>query len=639
MYPTTTVTWHDNSAITPSTVADAVDNIPLYLAAASFDRGPEDLHIVSGQDFYDLYGSSISFSKHGQPALQVKNIIDGGGSVLLKRVVAEDATLANTILVSNLSKVVVARPATEGDEEESKVTIKDIKALFGVESQETPSISEESKFIIETNHAVIKWTAVSVTGCKSFDDVKAKTTELTKEDSAATITVDDESGNVTVSMGGDYPLIVISDNGRGTSNKTVKISPDYTQSKDMDNMFYSIIIYNGTSRLERTSASINPYCVFNNIAYGIMEDTATQVKMDVDYTIYDKYFDKLIDITGLDEATLRTYDIIFGTDNRGSLSDVITLDPESVDLNSTYGVEIQNGTNGEFGDKPFGTDAYNRQLISFFKGEMDDSIWDQDAYKIAAIFDANYAFDVKEAISQFVTFREDCVFFRDLGANVKSYASILDAKKKFTTNNKFIADYYTTYQVYDPETKRRITVTMMYDFARVMISHFSNGAYRPVAGLVNNMILPNAIEGTINFTPRVTPDVDQKELLNDLRVNYAIFQNGQCIVQSLYTSQQELTQLSYVNNVLAIQEVVRSVRTNCPKQRFTFVSNNDFSYYSDAANNVLREFKSNFEELRFEYDQDPLLVAQKVFYAAIYFRFKNWAQAEHIDVFAMPVEE
>ena len=60
---------------------------------------------------------------------------------------------------------------------------------------------------------------------------------------------------------------------------------------------------------------------------------------------------------------------------------------------------------------------------------------------------------------------------------------------------------------------------------------------------------------------------------------------------------------------------------------------------SDAANNVLREFKANFEELRFEYDQDPLLVAQKVFYAAIYFRFKNWAQAEHIDVFAMPVED
>ena len=172
-----------------------------------------------------------------------------------------------------------------------------------------------------------------------------------------------------------------------------------------------------------------------------------------------------------------------------------------------------------------------------------------------------------------------------------------------------------------------------------MVSHFANGPYRPTAGIVNGMVLANAIEGTINFTPRITPSVNQKALLDDLRVNYAIFQEGQCVVQSLYTSQDAYTQLSYICNVLGIQDVIRAVRICCPRQRYTFVTGNDFSNYSTAVNNVLKEYTNNFDVLTFDYTQDDLRAAQKIFYASIYFRFKNWAQTEQFDVYALPVTD
>ena len=232
------------------------------------------------------------------------------------------------------------------------------------------------------------------------------------------------------------------------------------------------------------------------------------------------------------------------------------------------------------------------------------------------------------------------MFFRDYGLDCNSYAAIkayydmIEVEYK----SKFIPDYYTTYQIYDPETKVRERVTMMYDFSRAMIGLFASGCYRPAAGIINNMVLDNAIEGTINFTPRITPDVNQKALLDDMRLNYAIFEQGRCIVQSLYTSQPKFTQLSFLNNVLAIQEVCRSVRIACPKQRYTFVTNSDFSSYAEAVNNVLKGFKSNFAELRFEYQQNNLKAAQKIFYASIYFRFNNWAQTEVFDIFALPNE-
>ena len=312
-------------------------------------------------------------------------------------------------------------------------------------------------------------------------------------------------------------------------------------------------------------------------------------------------------------------------------------DEESIDLQSAYGVELKCGTNGEFGDAPFGTKAWTDAAIEVLDGTFDDIIWDVDTYKIAAVFDANYPKEVKDKIAEFVIFREDCVYFRDYGIDIMSYPSIvnyhdnIDADKK----SKFILDYYTTYEIRDPETKVRERVTCMYDLARAMVTHFANGCYRPMAGVANNMILTNAIEGTINFTPRNTPSVNQKALLDDMRVNYAIFEDGRCVVQSLYTSQEDYTQLSYGNNVLAIQEVVRSIRTACPKQRFTFASGSDFSSYADAVNAVMKGFQSNFAELRFEYQQNTLKAAQKIFYASVYFKFNNWAQTEVFEVYAL----
>lgn len=153
------------------------------------------------------------------------------------------------------------------------------------------------------------------------------------------------------------------------------------------------------------------------------------------------------------------------------------------------------------------------------------------------------------------------------------------------------------------------------------------------------MILPSAIEGTINFTPRVTPSVNQKALLDDMRLNYAIFEDGNCIVQALYTSQREYTQLSFANNVIAIQETVRAVRITCPKNRFTFASGSDFTNYANSVNAVLQQYRSNFNTLTFSYERDALKASQKLFYATITYSFNNWAKDEHFDLFAVGTDE
>ena len=868
-HPGTTVTWHDQSAINTNVAIDAVDNAPLFLTVSSFDRGPEDLRVVTDKEFYNLYGSKMNFAAHGQPALQAANIINGGGRLLLKRLVAEDAQLANMIAVATVKEVVSTVKAAEGDpngktigellngvaddpveyvealelmssvgdtDDSTVITVgsavgagnsykwrettsdmlpivgtkaddedfadwdglSDISAVDGAKIQivevdadgvivksgvinvvariphpatsssapdtdintlfvtskegtnegftelvvspvigsgnkyfykvvdkddiivfpttadvyddteildwtewngldqlelaegtqmvlcefaiedvtnedsipegDTPSVighnysaikgalvivvaklpadtrtSENVEpimpgndlFLIAGQDNFVKWEAISVTNCKTIEEVVEEAKKLFVENEPTMVNTED--GSIEITKSASYPMFVITDNGRGVSSKAIRFAPDYITSKDMKNMFFTAYVYEGTSMLENVACTLNPYATFNNTLYGLNHDTSIQVVFETIPGVYEAYLEHLVELTGYTTEQLTKFDVMFLTSSKGAGMVNISLDEESVDFGADYGVVLDCGSNGEFGEAPFGTEAYVKAAIEVLDGTYDDIIWDIDTYKIAATFDANYPEPVKDAFAAFANFREDHTFFRDYGIDVFTYSAIVDKYESIKEDYKtrYNLDYYTTYQIYDPETKMRIRVTMMYDFARAMVAHFANGVYRPLAGIANNMILSSAIEGTINFTPRITPKVNQKELLDDLRINYAIFEEGRCVVQSLYTSQKEYTQLSYGNNVLAIQEVVRAVRVSCPKHRYTFTSGSDFSSYADAVNNVLRGFHSNFAELEFGYEQNSLKAAQKIFYATIYFRFNNWAQTEHFDLYAL----
>ena len=96
-YPGTIDNWIDQSGINaPRTVVEPTPS-PLFLTAAAFDRGPEKIKRVVGDEFYKTYGYFIDFEKYGQAAIQAANIINNGGELLIKRVVASDATLANIV--------------------------------------------------------------------------------------------------------------------------------------------------------------------------------------------------------------------------------------------------------------------------------------------------------------------------------------------------------------------------------------------------------------------------------------------------------------------------------------------------------------------------------------------------------------
>ena len=399
---------------------------------------------------------------------------------------------------------------------------------------------------------------------------------------------------------------------------------------------YTLVVYEGSKIIEQTTISLDPTLIYANVAYGLDKFTNVQISGVVSDDIYENYLTVLADALAMEPADLRGYDLVYGYTNSGSAIDGFTLDKESVDLDAENGIMLAEGSNGAFGDAPVGTEAWAEAIADVFYGNFSDEVWDVDAHKIALVCDANYPDSVKKAIFEFVEFRKDCCYLRDYGVGLKTFIEIEAAHNKYIEQrNYFTADYATSYLVKDPETKKNIDVTMLYDMAPLMVNHIAKNPYAPMCGSANGFILKEAIKGTINFTPVNTKKINYKSAIEELRINYAVFEDDNCVAQLCYSSQVKYTQLSFINNVVAIQRVLRAVRTACPKQRYTLSTTNDLSNYAKAVSNVLSNFVTNFAVLNFVYTQDPLKTREKIFYASIEFAFLNWAQTEIFDIYAI----
>jgi len=682
MYTGTVFNWHDNSGFEVNTEPIDVVNRPLFMVVNGFEKGPEKLIEVDANNFNALFGS-MSYEKYGQGSIQAQRIIDAGGRLLVKRVCAADSSLANMVLVATI--------------EEGKLSW-EIKPIETVDEKAPTSYAQVRK---------------------------------------AALDFYDKDNNV-------YPLFIITDIGRGISNKAVRISPDYDSSRGIEKMIYRLSVLEGTSIIENANISLDPSFTFNDEYYGLDRNRMTQITGEVIPEIFEEYAEAITNLV-YPEATpeqlpeyikiVKSYDLINAYTYKGGniyvcdaqgqptadvalelKKDETTKELIGDDLNVAYGNKFKYpGSNGKYGDAPakYGNEhnvvdfmeggqaanlisskepdlpaptdptydevaskiAYRRYTLDIAAvylgydtdGSEIDQVWDTDSHKIFAIADANYHKVIKDCIVNFVEFRKDCLFLRDSGIG---YYSVTDAQTVYTKytllntlntdlskyefiaggkavdpkiysvynlRSKFVADYGTTYEVVDPVSKKNIEVNMIYDMVSKLTTQYINdGPFAPLAGTYNGYQLDSAIPGTINFTPIITPALNQKEAIDDIRLNYAIFEEEDiCVVQSNYTSQDANSQLSYINNVLAIQEVARVVRTACPRNRFRLITGSDMSQYATAVSRVLQSYNNYFETLEFTYTEDPLRSVQKVFYASINFSFNNWAQTEVFDLYAL----
>lgn len=642
----------------PGTIINWVDQVnssnqieeqlvrPLYLQLFSSDKGPEDLRTVYGNDFFKLYGNTPSFAKHGQPLIQAAEIIKAGGELLCKRVVAEDATLANLIVVAKVSSESVQKVDSTG-----KPLY--IDADTGKETTTSNSGKNERAMI---NTAKIKYDAVAIQGAKTLSEIKKYGLNLIKDEVESETTgydnvtkvgdpLTDENpvGQVNDTEDEDadkyvYPLFVVADNGRGVSTKRFRVTPDYTISKNLKFMMYRLNYLGETD-------SENEYVWFNfqddiiylskNRSLDMIGKDFTQIKTGSFNESVDLFVKRLSTITGIAEDEINSIDPIFGCNRKGEKLQQITIDDEGYNLQSSLGLTLQEGENGSFGDAPFHSATYANELVKNLDGTYDDSIFDRDRFMIDVCCDANYPDAVKAAIYELAVFREDFVYLRDYGTELSSFDAIRSRYDELP-KSKFVADYCQAWDIMDAWTKKQDTVTATFSMATRMVTHLNNRRSAPPCGILYNFVFSDVTEGSESFRPKVTPSVDQKTMLSDLNINYACYINGNLTMETCYTTQDgNRTQLNYINNILAVTKVIHDIRTECPKIRYTFITDTDLTKYREEVNKVIQRSSSNFESIYMEYTQDEVMAANKIFEADIFVKFRNFEQEEIFNIYTL----
>lgn len=609
MYPGTRIKWIDQTGIDSIQEIAEVDYTPLFCTAAAFAKGPEKWTLVSGQDFFNLYGTP-SFDRFGQANIQAAECIKAGAELLVKRITASNATLAN---LSIYAKVDI------GDDEVVNITY--------------------------IGRSFEDYMSDDVTGLIGLAEAECDT--LASENSDSDI----------------FLLYIFADNGRCESGKRIRMECNYNLSKTSSYPIYRFVITDNGSTLGSYSYTLDPTQMADgeNISLGgVIEHQCDFINIYQNDDGVSSFIDTIKTATGI--TSLSGYDIMFGKNAYGvdwSKINVITDADDCINPSSSIGLKLENGTNGYFGDDPMSenpitivrTDGvsiettpyeqYITLLNEAFGGVYDTCIFDLDRYKYEVIFDANYPDSVKETICKLVNHREDFFFFRDIGIGKDSVDDIkyaVTVALETGADSKFVGLYAQDYCIYDPYTRKRIRVTPTYTISKKLVSLLNRGHALVVAGIQNGMIIDDMIDGTLNFIPVITPEVNQKEQLDDLRVNYIAYCNDQMVLQTEYTSQSKLTQLSYINNILMTQQVIRAIRTLCPVNRYTFMTGDELEQYKNDVNEVIEEYRSNFNSIEFEYATDSAYASSKIFYGVIRVSFKDFIQSEYFEVIAINAE-
>lgn len=702
MYPGTIIEYVDQSFIEPITI-ETVANRPLLFALFTSDKGPESFQRVYGKDFFSLYGNEISFEKHGQPLLQAAMSINAGAELFCKRVVAPDSRLGGRAIIAKI-RTPDADPQ-EGDitkptithyafypgavapsdaETLSMAALNYCEELFRIKGETEDVYKANPGIVVYKDRACTEYVDAAVTDLIAKDAETGVTTLLVDKvvhygTSGATegawyftvsstnyfVSEKDANNNVQledISNEHWFPLLAVTENGRGVSTKSFDIIENSRLSKNLSFAVYDIEVHEGLDVIETIHFSIDPSAISGTTSMSLNEQARSAIQFDAyqDSNQYDKMMQLLMSSTGKTKGEIVAEDFVFARTRAGQTNlewmgymdgstgnseHIIESDTDTevnTNINDYTNLAMIGGSNGSFGSRPINAATYASAMNAIFSidsatgVEMYPEIYNLDEHKIMAIIDANYPDSVKASLSEFVAIREDCMFLRDMGTNgLNTATAITNAASLVTNKSKFMALYCQYYDIKDPYTYKQITVSIGYSLVRLLINQYNNGINLPLAGQKYGVTIPEAIYGTLNFAPLNLPSGNQKEAFDDARLNYASYFGDLLVLETEYTTYEKFSQFSYLNNILGIQEAIRAVRTRCPLIRYSFISGGDFDAYQADVNSVLSNYSNNFVSLELEYLGDDTYVANKIFYAAIKVRFKDFVQTEWFKVIAL----
>lgn len=269
--------------------------------------------------------------------------------------------------------------------------------------------------------------------------------------------------------------------------------------------------------------------------------------------------------------------------------------------------------------------AYNQA----FSGELDAKILTPRRIQATALFDANYPMSVKTTMADLTLLRDDAMLYIDTGL-ISSFSKselqkMIDDYAGF--DNRLISKNTQYFQTIEPNTNKRVNVTITYFLAQKYAEHVK--MYGPHIPLVKAQA---QLSGHIKDSLRPTVEdyeTELKETLYTNRFNYFetvddnVFQRA-----TQTTSQSDTSDLSEESNVTTLYTLKRGIERDISDSLYDFSdleirsSFRDYekSKYADWIGSKLEDFDIVFEMNEFEAEHAILHAYLNITFRGIYKR-------------------
>lgn len=301
---------------------------------------------------------------------------------------------------------------------------------------------------------------------------------------------------------------------------------------------------------------------------------------------------------------------------------IVGVNTNAAQLDAPDGLPLSNGDDGHFTGFSYDLPENSAQkgtaetcLIKAFNGTYDKRIMSPGRIPISAFFDAGYPKSVKSAMVDLTLLRNDCLCYLDCGImnsfTESDIETMITEYSAFADNkiSKNIQHYY----INEPNTMKRIPVTITYFLSRKYADHVINvGSYIPFVKMRARL------DGHIKDSLYPTVDdyeMDLKETLTKNRFNYFetvadnIFQRA-----CQNTAQSKNSDLLEESNITTLYNMKRIIERDIANNLYNFADadiRKDFRDYETAkfaswVSKDVQAFSIDFRMNDWEFDRSIL---------------------------------
>ena len=376
----------------------------------------------------------------------------------------------------------------------------------------------------------------------------------------------------------------------------------------------------------------------------INDEDEGSTKINV-YTDVDN-FEKILEVynTNSENPDLipETADILFGKNKLGVVINDINISTEQgstvgtvISLDDVNGIPLESGDNGNFGpgvDPSTKEQAIEDGYLAAFSGKLDKGVLSTRRFPVRYFYDANYSENVKSALIALVNKREDCQLYLDAGIQPSTEAILTWAEQLKGKRGRLISTECQHYDIKDPLTGKRITMTTTYFLASIMSrvleenglnTAITGEAYAKLSGHIKNSLYP-IIDAD---------DKEVKEKLYNLRVNYfeAIGENS-FIRATQSTSQEINSDLSEENNMRVTLDIKRNLEAMNLSKIYNLAEPEDRKLFKEAADRLIAEYRGMCRDAQVDFAMNSYEEERSILHCYLSIVFKSMVKVGIIEI-------